>query len=59
MTEQAFLGYDEEHHYIGIIAFDNIETPIHPASGLEHIAFIFDCLDDLVPAYEQRKAYGI
>lgn len=55
----AFLGYDEEHHRIGIIAFDNIETPRNPAPGLEHIAFTFDNLDDLVTAYEQRKAYGI
>lgn len=55
----AFLAYDEEHHRIGIIAFDNIEAPATPAPGLEHIAFTFDSLDDLATAYEQRKAYDI
>ena len=55
----AFLAYDEEHHRIGIIAFDNLDTQANPAPGLEHIAFTFDSLDDLVTAYEQRKAYDI
>ena len=55
----AFLGYDEEHHRIGIIAFDNLALPTHLAPGLEHIAFTFDNLQDLVTTYEQRKAYGI
>lgn len=55
----AFLGYDDEHHRIGIIAFDNVASPPEPAPGLEHIAFTFDNLQDLVTAYEQRKAYGI
>jgi catechol 2,3-dioxygenase-like lactoylglutathione lyase family enzyme len=55
----AFLGYDEEHHRIGIIVFDNLALPAQPAPGLEHIAFTFDNLQDLVTAYEQRKAYGI
>jgi catechol-2,3-dioxygenase len=55
----AFLGYDEEHHRIGIIAFENLALPAQPAPGLEHVAFTFDNLQDLVTAYEQRKAYGI
>ena len=55
----AFLAYDSEHHRIGIIAFDNIEAPINPAPGLEHVAFTFENLEDLVLAYEQRKAYDI
>ena len=55
----AFLGYDEEHHRIGIIAFDNVASASQPGPGLEHIAFTFDNLQDLVTAYEQRKAHGI
>ena len=59
-TEGAsFLAFDEEHHRIGILAFDNLVAPQRPAPGLEHIAFTFDTLDDLVLAYEQRKARGI
>ena len=55
----AFLGYDEKHHRIGIIAFDNLALPTQLASRLERIAFTLDNLQDLVSAYEQCKAYGI
>ncbi|KIM94117.1 hypothetical protein OIDMADRAFT_136384 [Oidiodendron maius Zn] len=55
----AFLAYDEEHHRIGIFAFEHVEVPKIPSPGLEHIAFTFDNLDDLVTAYEQRKEYNI
>lgn len=55
----AFLAYDHEHHRVGIMAFDNIEKPEHPAPGIEHIAFTFANLNDLATAYEQRKACGI
>lgn len=55
----AFLRYGEEHHRIGILKFDNLALPGQPAPGLEHVAFTFDNLQDLVTAYEQCKAYGI
>jgi catechol 2,3-dioxygenase-like lactoylglutathione lyase family enzyme len=55
----AFLSYDEEHLRIGILKFDNLALPGQPAPGLEHVAYTIDNLQDLVTAYEQRKAYGI
>jgi catechol-2,3-dioxygenase len=55
----TFLGYGEEHHRVGIIAFDNLAPSAQPAPGLEHIAFTFDNLQDLVTAYKQRNAYSI
>ena len=55
----AFISYDEEHHRIAIAAMPNT-TPKEPASsGLEHVAFTYDTLDDLVLAYEQRKTLNM
>jgi len=55
----AFVAYDEEHHRIAIGAMPGT-TPKDPkSSGLEHIAFAYDNLDDLVESYEQRKKLGI
>ncbi|KIM92925.1 hypothetical protein OIDMADRAFT_208471 [Oidiodendron maius Zn] len=57
--QAAFLAYDEEHHRIGILAFNNLKASDFPVPGLEHVAFTFESLDDLTDAYEQRKAHGI
>ncbi|KAL2048676.1 hypothetical protein N7G274_000588 [Stereocaulon virgatum] len=54
----AFLAYDDQHHRVGITAFNNFEKPKHPASSIEHIAFIFVNLNYLATAYEQRNARG-
>ncbi|KIY01281.1 uncharacterized protein Z520_02833 [Fonsecaea multimorphosa CBS 102226] len=55
----AFIAYDEEHHRIAIGAMPNT-TPKDPySSGLEHIAFTYNNLDDLIESYEQRKQIGM
>lgn len=56
----AFLTYDEEHHRVAIANMPS-STPKNPASsGLDHMAFTFDTLPDLLQAYRQRKeTYGI
>ena len=55
----AFIAYDEEHHRIAIGAMPNTTPKDHRSSGLEHIAFTYDNLDDLVLSYEQRKKLGM
>jgi catechol-2,3-dioxygenase len=58
----AFLTYDHEHHRIAILAHrscTNSQAPRSSSPGLEHIAFSFDSLADLVLAYKQRKALGM
>ena len=55
----CFLRYDEEHHRIGIITYDGLSGGGRMAPGLEHIAFTFRTLTDLVKVWEQRKAIGI
>ncbi|OQU99452.1 hypothetical protein CLAIMM_05083 [Cladophialophora immunda] len=55
----CFLRYDDEHHRLGIITFDGMSGGGRSAPGLEHIAFTFHGLDDLVTVWEQRRALGI
>lgn len=55
----AFLCYDHEHHRIAIAAVPNVTDKVPKAAGLEHIAFGFDTIEDLLLSYRQRKALGL
>jgi catechol-2,3-dioxygenase len=55
----AFISYDDEHHRIAIIGIPGTEGKMQTTCGLEHIAFSFDSLSDLLLAYRQRKQKGI
>ncbi|KAH6697414.1 Glyoxalase/Bleomycin resistance protein/Dihydroxybiphenyl dioxygenase [Plectosphaerella plurivora] len=55
----AFLTYDNEHHRIAIGNVPGTSDKVPTSAGLEHIAFQFDSLGDLLKAYQQRKARGI
>lgn len=55
----AFLTYDEEHHRIAIAAVPGTKAKDTSSCGLEHIAFTFDTLSDLLVAYRQRKQKSI
>ena len=55
----AFIAYDEEHHRIAITAMPMTIPKDHASSGLEHIAFSYNTLEDLVESYEQRKQLGM
>jgi len=55
----AFLTYDHEHHRIAILQVPDTEKKVKNSCGLEHIAFTFDTLDDLVLSYQQRKEHGM
>jgi catechol 2,3-dioxygenase-like lactoylglutathione lyase family enzyme len=55
----TFLSYDEEHHRIAIAQIPGTQPKVKKSCGLEHIAFTFDSLTDLMLAYRQRKQSGI
>ncbi|KAN0119190.1 Glyoxalase/Bleomycin resistance protein/Dihydroxybiphenyl dioxygenase [Hyaloscypha variabilis] len=55
----SFITYDDEHHRIAIAGVPGTGPKALKTSGLEHIAFTFDTLDDLVKAYTQRKEHNI
>jgi catechol-2,3-dioxygenase len=55
----TFLSYDDEHHRIAIVGVPGTQDKVRSSCGLEHIAFTFDSLSDLLLAYRQRKQNGI
>lgn len=55
----AFLTYDEEHHRIAIAGVPGTKGKDFESCGLEHIAFSFASLEDLLLTYSQRKQKGI
>lgn len=55
----AFLTYDEEHHRIALLQIPETKNKDPQTCGLEHIAFTFNTLTDLLLSYRQRKKRGI
>ena len=55
----SFITYDHEHHRIALIGVPSTTPKIPTSCGLEHIAFTFDTLADLLLAYRQRLAKNI
>ena len=55
----SFITYDEEHHRIAIIGVPGTGPKQPTSSGLEHIAFTFPSVRELLLSYRQRKHRGI
>ncbi|KAI1185448.1 Glyoxalase/Bleomycin resistance protein/Dihydroxybiphenyl dioxygenase [Nemania serpens] len=55
----AFLTYDDEHHRIAIVEIPGLAGKDRKSAGLDHVAFTYDTLADLLTAYKQRKALRI
>jgi hypothetical protein len=53
------LTYDDEHHRIAIGNVPSLTERPAMAVGLEHIAFTYATLGDLVATYERLKTTGI
>jgi catechol-2,3-dioxygenase len=55
----AFMSFDEEHHRIAF-AQTPVDAEIPPgAAGLDHVAYAFDSLGDLLSTYKRLKGNGI
>ncbi|KIX01824.1 uncharacterized protein Z518_09551 [Rhinocladiella mackenziei CBS 650.93] len=55
----SFITYDEEHHRLALVRLPGTGPKQITSSGLEHIAFTFPTLSDLLMSYRQRKARGV
>ena len=51
----TFLSYDDEHHRIAIIHSPKSEDRPRNVVGLEHFAFTYATLDDLLAQFERMK----
>jgi catechol 2,3-dioxygenase-like lactoylglutathione lyase family enzyme len=55
----CFLRYDDEHHRIGIINAPAASPLAKDGAGVEHIAFTFEHLSELLATYLRLKKEGI
>jgi len=55
----CFLAFDDEHHRVAIAAPPGMNEPAENAAGLDHVAFTYKGLADLVATYERLKGEGI
>ncbi len=55
----AFLTYDDEHHRIALVNTPGAEPRPQDTAGLEHIAYTYATLGDLLGTYERLKSVGI
>jgi catechol-2,3-dioxygenase len=55
----TFLTYDDEHHRIAIVHDPEVGDDARSHAGLEHVAFTYASLDDLVTTYERLRDEGI
>jgi catechol-2,3-dioxygenase len=55
----AFLTYDDEHHRIALINLPGLAERPRMSAGLDHVAFTYGSMGDLVHTYQRLKAAGI
>lgn len=55
----AFLTYDDEHHRIALLHVPNVGDQPEARCGLEHVAYTYASLADLLNTYERLRDAGI
>lgn len=55
----TFLTFDDEHHRIAILGMPGLASPAQPVAGLEHFAFTYASLGDLIATYRRLREDGI
>lgn len=52
----CFLGYDDEHHRIGLVSMGEYTGHLETITGLHHISFTYDTLKTLLETHERLAA---
>jgi len=55
----TFMTYDDEHHRVAVINLPSAPEPPPGARGIDHVAFTFATLDDLLHTYRRLAAAGV
>lgn len=55
----CFMTYDDEHHRLAIVGIPGLKDKDAQSSGLDHLAYTYSSIDDLMATYERLKAAGI
>ena len=55
----SFISYDDEHHRVAFLDPGPLTERRPDAAGLNHVAFTFGDVDDLIDNYQRLKDIGI
>lgn len=55
----SFITYDDEHHRVAIAKLDNLPDLNRSAAGIDHFAYAYASLGDLLANYVRLKGEGI
>ena len=55
----TFLTYDEEHHRVAFVNLPQLADLNPMAAGVDHVAFTYRTMDDLLRTFERLKAASI
>lgn len=55
----TFLTFDEEHHRIAIVGMPGLKAQDAQTAAMEHCAFTYASLGDLLATYQRLRAAGI
>jgi catechol-2,3-dioxygenase len=55
----SFITYDDEHHRVAFVNMPQIGDADPMSAGLDHVAFTYGSLGDLIATYERLKGEGI
>lgn len=54
-----FIRYDDEHHRVVIMSLTHAPMPAPGSTGMDHFAFTYEDLGELLGTYERMKANGV
>ena len=55
----CFMTYDDEHHRLAIVSVPGLKDNQGQTAGLDHLAYTYASMDDLISTYERLKVAGI
>jgi len=55
----AFITFDDEHHRVAFINNPNVKEAVKNTRGVDHVAFTYKSLKDLLDNYSELKKIGI
>ena len=55
----TFMSYDDEHHRVAILNVPGLLPKTRAMAGVDHVAFTYPNLDDLLSTYERLAGEGI
>jgi catechol-2,3-dioxygenase len=57
--QASFMSYDDEHHRVAIINMPGLLPGTRAMAGVDHVAFTYGSLDDLLFTYERLAKGGL